>query len=63
MIIKKNISAPFKSFIISISVFVFSVASVYAAWEPPTKVSKEEMVKISQTVLAMPEIKIKKSRK
>lgn len=40
---------------------MFSVASVHAAWEPPTKVSKEEMVKISQTVLAMPEIKIKKT--
>ena len=61
MIIKDNFSAPFKSFIISMSVFVFSVASGYAAWEPPAKVSKEEMAKISQTVLAMPEIKIKKT--
>jgi len=32
---------------------------VSAAWEPPAKVSKEDMVKISKDVLAMPEIKIK----
>jgi pimeloyl-ACP methyl ester carboxylesterase len=30
-----------------------------AAWEPPTKVSREQIVKSSQSVLSMPDIKIK----
>lgn len=35
--------------------------SVQGAWEPPTEVSKEEMVKISKAVLGMPEIKIRQT--
>jgi len=61
MTMKESVSALLASITLYLAVLVFGSASVCAAWEPPAKVSKEEMVKISQTVLAMPDIKIKKT--
>ncbi len=58
---KKVVSVSLTSLILSLAFFMFGIVTVFAAWEPPAKVSKEEMVKISQAVLALPEIKIKKT--
>jgi len=41
------------------SLLVFSVGVGNAAWEPPSKLSREDCVKISQEVLGRPDIKIK----
>jgi len=61
MNMRKNVAKSLTRIILAMVLLVFGVVSVCAAWEPPAKVSKEEMVKISQSVLAMPEIKIKKT--
>lgn len=37
----------------------FGVGLVYAAYEPPPEVSREEIVRISNTVMVMPDIKVK----
>jgi hypothetical protein len=40
-------------------VTMLGVGLVHAAWEPPSEISREEIIKISNTLMAMPEIKIK----
>ena len=39
--------------------FAFFTGVVSAGYEPPLEVSREEIVKISNSVLAMPDIKVK----
>jgi len=58
---KKRVPVLLIGISLCLAVFMFDIVRVEAAWEPSEKVSKEEMVKISKTVLAMPEIKIKKT--
>lgn len=42
------------------TLMMFGVEMVNAAWEPPSNISREEIVKASKAVLAMPDIKAKK---
>ena len=44
-----------------ISMMILSVQLAGAAWEPPTRISREEIVKASKSVLGVPDIKMKKN--
>ena len=56
-----------KRFLFTVAVvFIFgsffvelSITPAYAGWEPPEKVSREECIKASQAVMAMPKIYFK----
>ena len=47
------------SSVVWITCLVSSAQIARAGWDPPSEVSREEIVEISRTVLTMPEIRLK----
>jgi pimeloyl-ACP methyl ester carboxylesterase len=52
---------PVMCLLLFLALILFGAQTVSAAWDPPAKISKEEMIKVSRAVLAMPEISTKQT--
>jgi len=44
---------------IGLAFFAFAIQLLNAAWNPPSELSRKEILEMSNTVLAMPDIKLK----
>lgn len=60
MIDKRALIWTFSLGIFVILIMMFGIKSGNAAWEPPSEISRDEIIKVSNATLAMPNIKIKK---